>query len=289
MRRDAVVVLVLLALASAPLASAQIYTRVKANGVIEATNVPSTSDFRLTYPGKGRLIHSRGFKRVPYNGEWDRHIFDAAAAFGVSTDLVKAVIQAESEFDHLAVSSKGAQGLMQLMPATARRFGVGDAFDPRQNIFGGVEYLAFLLRMFQGDVSLALAGYNAGENAVVRHKGIPPYKETRGYVKKIEGLLQGGYSGPTYRRASNVTALPGFGGASESAQYFAPGAGSLRSTPPRAASARGVRITAAAPRASAPPLAPRTYYKWTDARGQWHVAQEPPPEGVVYSMIRGLD
>ncbi|MCM2254834.1 MAG: lytic transglycosylase domain-containing protein [Vicinamibacteria bacterium] len=276
---------------AAPGATAQIYTRVKANGVIEATNMPAGNDFRLTYPGKGRLIHSRGFRRVAYNGEYDRHIFDAATTHGVSAELVKAVIQVESEFDHLAVSSKGAQGLMQLMPPTARRFGVGDAFDPRQNIFGGVEYLAFLLRTFQGDVSMALAGYNAGENAVIRHKGIPPYKETRGYVKKIQGLLEGGYSGPTYRRASTVSPAPGLGAGSESAHYFAPGAGAgrLRTATPTSVAARGVRIAAAAPRAVAPPLPPRTYYKWTDSRGQWHVAQEPPPEGIAYSMIRGLD
>lgn len=277
---------------AAPGAASQIYTRVKANGVIEATNMPAGNDFRLTYPGKGRLIHSRGFKRVAYNGEYDRHIFDAATTHGVSPDLVKAVIQVESEFDHRAVSSKGAQGLMQLMPPTARRFGVGDAFDPRQNIFGGVEYLAFLLRTFQGDVSMALAGYNAGENAVIRHKGIPPYKETRGYVKKIQGLLEGGYSGPSYRRASTGSAAPSpGGGTTESAHYFAPGAGAsrLHTGTPAPVAAAGVRIAAAAPRAVAPPLPPRVYYKWTDSRGQWHVAQEPPAEGIAYSMIRGLD
>src|SRR4029077_1892000 len=106
-------------------------------------------------------------------------------------DLVKAVISVESEFDQWAVSSKGAQGLMQLMPFTARRFGVIDAFDARQNIFGGVQYLRFLLDLFSGDVSFALAGYNAGENAVARYRGVPPYKETKNYVQKILGLLSG--------------------------------------------------------------------------------------------------
>ncbi|MFI5184985.1 MAG: lytic transglycosylase domain-containing protein, partial [Vicinamibacteria bacterium] len=158
---------------------AQIYTRMNSNGVIEATNVPAGAGFRLTYVGKGTLIHSRGFFPRAYGGEFDSHIEAAAAVNGVSVDLLKAVITAESEFDPLAVSSKGAQGLMQLMPFTARRFGVSDSFDPRQNIFGGAQYLRFLLDTFQGDVSLALAGYNAAENAVARFKGLPPFKESR--------------------------------------------------------------------------------------------------------------
>src|SRR6185436_19110880 len=107
--------------------------------------------------------------------EYDPHISAASSLYNVNADLVKAVIAVESEFDPLAVSSKGAQGLMQLMPFTARRFGVVNSFDARQNIFGGVQYLKLLLDLFSGDVSLALAGYNAGENAVLRYKGVPPY------------------------------------------------------------------------------------------------------------------
>ncbi|HWX25626.1 MAG TPA: lytic transglycosylase domain-containing protein, partial [Vicinamibacteria bacterium] len=166
MRREVSLLAAALALWAAP-GRAQIYTRVNSRGVVEATNVPATSDFRLTYPGKGTLIHSRGF-RFAYGGEYERHIQDAASMNGVAADLVKAVIQVESEYDPNAVSSKGAQGLMQLMPFTARRFGVTDPFDPRQNILGGVQYLRFLLDLFQGDTSLALAGYNAGENNVTR-------------------------------------------------------------------------------------------------------------------------
>ena len=203
----------LLAGVAAP-ARAQIYTRMNSNGVIEATNVPAAPGFRLTYVGKGTLIHSRGFFPRSYGGEFDNHIEAAAAVHGVSVDLLKAVITAESEFDRMAVSSKGAQGLMQLMPFTARRFGVTDSFDPRQNIFGGAQYLRFLLDTFQGDVSLALAGYNAGENAVARFKGIPPFKETRSYVQKIQGLLGGGF--PTFVGAS--------GGPNLRAAYYTPSA-----------------------------------------------------------------
>ena len=257
MRSSAVAALPAIFALLATSAAGQIYTRKNASGVVEATNVPDATDFRLTYPGKGTLIHSRGFRGY-YNGQYDPHITAAASLYNVSGDLIKAVISVESEFDQWAVSSKGAQGLMQLMPFTARRFGVIDAFDARQNIFGGVQYLRFLLDLFSGDVSLALAGYNAGENAVARHRGVPPYRETRNYVNKIMGLLSGDM-------------------------------GALRASshPPVLAS-----ITPAprpTPKAKPVPARPRIYYKWTDEGGGLHVAHIPPAEGVVYSMIRALD
>ena len=145
-----------LATATAGSAEAQVYTRRNVNGVVEATNVPDSAGFDLTYPGKGTLIHSRGFVRS-YSGEFDHHIDAASSLYQVSPDLVRAVIAAESEFDQWAVSSKGARGLMQLMPMTARRFGVADSFDARQNIFAGAQYLRVLLDQFQGDVALTLA------------------------------------------------------------------------------------------------------------------------------------
>ncbi len=248
----------------AGMAEAQIYTRRGANGTIEATNVPAEPGFRLTYVGKGTLIHSRRF-RGSYRGEFDPHILAAAQVHGVSADLVKAVIQVESEFDQWAVSSKGAQGLMQLMPFTARRFGVSDSFDARQNIFGGVQYLRFLLDLFHGDVALALAGYNAGENAVLRFKGIPPFKETRNYVQRIQGFLGGlGHAAMGIQRVG--------------AQFYAAPAGGA--APPPAAPKHPVKLT---------PARPSIYYKWTDAGGVVHVATVPPGEGVSYSMIRALD
>jgi hypothetical protein len=249
-------------LALAPWAEAQIYTRRNANGVVEATNIPDAPGFRLTYVGKGTLIHSRSFRGF-YRGEYDPHIRTAASVYGVAEDLIRAVIQVESEFDRWAVSSKGAQGLMQLMPFTARRFGVSDAFDPRQNIFGGVQYLRFLLDLFQGDVARALAGYNAGENAVLRFKGVPPFKETRHYVEKIEGLLGGGGA---------LSAVP----SRAAAQFYA-------------APVRGAQSSAPARPALIVPARPATYYKWKDEGGVLHVATLPPPEGVPYSMIRAMD
>ncbi len=111
---------------------------------------------------------------------------DVARLHGLDPLLVHSVIQAESGYDPFALSPKGAQGLMQLMPATARRLGVADAFDIRQNLQGGAEYLKYLLDLF-GDQQLALAAYNAGEQAVIRHGGVPPYRETRDYVKRVGG------------------------------------------------------------------------------------------------------
>jgi soluble lytic murein transglycosylase-like protein len=112
----------------------------------------------------------------------------AAAQHGVDEAVVRAIIHAESSFNPNAISRVGAQGLMQLMPATARRFGVSNAFDPAQNIRGGVEYLAWLLKRYNGDLTLAAAGYNAGEGAVDRHRGVPPYSETRRYVERVRVL-----------------------------------------------------------------------------------------------------
>ncbi|MCD9030710.1 lytic transglycosylase domain-containing protein [Luteimonas sp. Y-2-2-4F] len=115
---------------------------------------------------------------------------NAAREFGVEEAIVRAIMHAESAFNPNALSRAGAQGLMQLMPATASRFGVANPFDPAQNIRGGVEYLAWLLRRFNGDLTLAAAGYNAGEGAVDRHGGVPPYSETRRYVERVNVLSE---------------------------------------------------------------------------------------------------
>ena len=112
-------------------------------------------------------------------------IFRAGEREGVDPRFIHAVILQESRYQTRALSHAGAQGLMQLMPATAKRFGCDDVNDPESNIKAGTKYLKWLLKRFEGDVSLALAGYNAGEGAVAKYKGIPPYKETQNYVVKI--------------------------------------------------------------------------------------------------------
>ena len=114
----------------------------------------------------------------------------AAAQFGVEEAIVRAIMHAESAYNPNALSRAGAQGLMQLMPATAARFGVANAFDPGQNIRGGVQYLAWLLKRYNNDLTLAAAGYNAGEGAVDRHKGVPPYSETQRYVVRVGQLAE---------------------------------------------------------------------------------------------------
>ncbi len=124
---------------------------------------------------------------IPVSGDCDLDwtIYRAAQQAGLDPRLVHAVIQQESRYQKQALSHAGAQGLMQLMPATAKRFGCDDPHDAAANINAGTKYLAWLLKRFDGDVSLALAGYNAGEGAVDKYDGVPPYSETQNYVRKI--------------------------------------------------------------------------------------------------------
>ena len=117
--------------------------------------------------------------------EWDSLIGKMARRYQLDPFLVKAIMKVESDFDPYNVSHKGASGLMQLMPETAIECGVCDIFNPEENVEGGAKYLRYLLDAFKGDLKLALAGYNAGPNIVRKHKGIPPYRETRNYIKEV--------------------------------------------------------------------------------------------------------
>lgn len=122
-----------------------------------------------------------------FDSEFADLVSQAAEKYGVDEDLINSVIKAESNFNSTAVSSCGAQGLMQLMPATAASLGVTDSFDPEQNINGGTLYLKKLLNKYGGDVELAVAAYNAGPGAVDSYDGIPPYQETQAYVSRVIG------------------------------------------------------------------------------------------------------
>lgn len=142
-----------------------------------------------TIPLPSVEVATHDFRVVPPDRVYDALILEAAAAHSVDPALVRAVIRAESRFNPRAVSPAGALGLMQLMPHLVADLGITDPFDPRQNVFGGVRYLRRLLERHQGNEVLALASYNAGPRTVARYGGVPPYRETRGYVKKIRTEL----------------------------------------------------------------------------------------------------
>jgi soluble lytic murein transglycosylase-like protein len=166
------------------LAGDDIYYRRNADGSLVLTNVPDRADLRA-YTGHGPLP-------VTHSGaEFRELIYRTAVKHGIHPDLVFAVAAVESNFNSRAVSEKGAQGLMQLMPETAARFGVSDPFNPADNVLGGVRYMRYLLDLFNGDSRLALAAYNAGENAVLATRSVPPYPETRRYVAKILKMFGG--------------------------------------------------------------------------------------------------
>lgn len=157
--------------------------------VLGAPVKPKASRAESVAPRAEVRVSIDSFAALPPYLAYDGIIEDAAAKFGLDGDLIHAVIQAESSFNPLAESAAGAQGLMQLMPEVQEDFGVVDPFDPRENIMAGTEYLKRLLDRHDGDVALALASYNAGPSNVAKYKGVPPFRETRNYVKKIKALL----------------------------------------------------------------------------------------------------
>jgi len=168
---------VLLALGAAVGARADIVSELGSDGVITLGN--SRPHRSASTPATTSTSHERG------HGRFDATITQAAVLYQIPESLVRAVITVESGFDPRALSPANARGLMQLIPATAERMQVEDPYDPRQNIFGGVRYLRVLANLFNGDLVLTVAAYNAGEGAVLRHGGIPPYAETQAYVQKV--------------------------------------------------------------------------------------------------------
>lgn len=165
----------------------EIYKVVNSDGTIHLTDTPGKRSFSKT------KFYSSGQKEKTSQEEskFLDIIDEVSSKYGIDKDFVSSVIKCESDFSPSAVSEKGAVGLMQLMPDTALRFGVGDRYDPRENIEGGAAYIDYLMRLYSGKLELVLAAYNAGETAVEKHSGIPPFAETREFVRRVLSLYNG--------------------------------------------------------------------------------------------------
>lgn len=199
-------------------ANADIYKKVEADGTLSFSNTKADGAELYARTAKKPKAKATPFMPADTSPErfhrYDTYIRQAASLYQIPEALVRAVIKVESNYDPRAVSPANARGLMQLIPETAERMQVRDIHDPRQNIFGGVRYLRILANLFNGDLELTIAAYNAGENAVIRFGGIPPYEETQSYVVKVLGYYRhyraAAASGPapTATAASAATATP---------------------------------------------------------------------------------
>jgi soluble lytic murein transglycosylase-like protein len=174
-------------------AKADIYRYVDEDDIVHFTDAPTDKRFKVFMRDlkKDRELRTKLKYSSSVNpAEFEQLIRTCSDKYGVNICLVKAVIHAESGYNPNAVSSKGASGLMQLMPGTAKSLKVADRFNPKDNVEGGVKYLRFLLDTFRGDVSMAVAAYNAGLSKVAKYGGIPPYNETRTYVNRVLSYMK---------------------------------------------------------------------------------------------------
>jgi soluble lytic murein transglycosylase-like protein len=172
---------------------AGIYRYEDANGVIHFTNCPRDSKFKLYIKESKEDMEGGTPLPIRYtkdSSRFDHLISEFSGKYQVDFALIKAMIRAESGFNPYAVSRKGAKGLMQLMPGTALRMNVVDVYNPKENIDGGVRYVKYLLSLFNNDLRLSLAAYNAGENLVSELRTIPPYRETVDYIRRVQSYYQ---------------------------------------------------------------------------------------------------
>jgi hypothetical protein len=248
-----------------------LYTYYDRNGNTVINNLPPSftkgQGLTLRHVGVGhvRLAMSRqDMARVLKSPELLALVDTIATAEGVDPFLARAVIQAESAFYTRARSRTGALGLMQLMPMTAQRFGVTDPFDPRQNITGGVKYLHWLSDNFQGDLTKVVAAYNAGEGAVAKYKGIPPFAETRAYVPRVLQLYSKRLVQPDARAAGSMELLKkGRGGFDVEETRIAPPKDQLVAS------------------ATMPQKPASRIFQWVDSGGRLQISDQPPPRGAT--------
>lgn len=245
--------------------NAYIYTYYDKAGRLVVNNLPPSSvagqGLVLKHVGVGHIrlaVSMKEMRRVLRSPEMIALVDEIAGKEGVDPYLARAVIQAESAFDYKARSRAGALGLMQLMPATALRFGVMDPFDTRQNLVGGCKYLKWLMDYYKNDAVKAIAAYNAGEGAVDRHKGIPPFRETRAYVPKVMELWTKRLVQPDPKAAGAMELLKKGRG------------GFLVEENPLPASQ-----VAQIQEKPTPVL-----YQWVDAQGRIQISDAPPPKGT---------
>lgn len=241
-----------------------LYTYYDRQGRLVINNLPpsyvKSQGLVLKHVGVGKVrlaVTSAEMARALKSPELIAMVDEIAQAEGVDIHLARAIIQAESAFNYKARSKAGALGLMQLMPSTAERFGVLDPFDPRQNIQGGVKYLKWLHGYYEGDLNKVVAAYNAGEGAVNRYGGIPPFRETRAYVPKVLDLYHRKAVQPDPKLAGSMALLKkGRGGFEVDEQKTVP-----EPTPQQRAATR--------------------IYQWTDATGRVQISDQPPPRGTA--------
>ena len=257
--------------------STYLYTYYDRNGNVVINNLPpgymQGQGLMLKHVGVGhvRLAMSRQeMARVLRSPELLALVDEIAQSVGVDPFLARAIIQAESAFNYKARSHAGALGLMQLMPATAKRFGVVDPFDPRQNISGGTKYLRWLLDYYKGDMTKTVAAYNAGEGAVDRHKGIPPFRETRAYVPRVLDLYAKKLVQPDPKASGSMELLKrGRGGFAVEEVKMDP----VQAKRVEQETTQERRTTA--------------LFQWVDASGRVQISDEPPPRGTKGVKVFG--